>query len=1410
MEKDNDIEVQNILLNGTTPNELDVNKQLSPTLNSSRLSSFRRTRRKFKEKPAKRLVDVKPEPENVTNTLELSEKPFSFRTDLNSIDSLDSLEEIEKNRNLAYKLLLNNKKSDSSFTNKRLTSPVHNDDKTKNSTQPPVNLGNDSSTTTDCDNLWEKISSHQPSPINLPTSSNFQTANGTAIHISREAAEKHSKLLEGVLNSNHCTSRVNKYSFLKKSLTQKQKSVEDLNDPNESEVKITHKDTFTEFNGFNKIDVALAVKVYSTYMKFIKEGVESRKRPLDNCELPVNKKYKTDCSLLTNVNESQDNCDKKSDTQNASSSNILGGFSSASGKKVALNPTVLEKTKNIFDNVELESNLRQNNSKNLVKNKLESFNKFIGNSNTPSSRLIVHTNSSTQKGGFSTASGKGIKLDSEVIGKYKSILESSDMDENIPSTSSINNSKSFKIPQVPKGPDNFSKNSTMQSGGFSTASNKRIKLDSQALGKAKGIIDNTDTDKTVESCNKNNLVKNKLELFNKFIGDEDLSPLKCAPTARGFSSASGQKIQLNPEAIEKQKIILETDLQNPEVAQTAKTQALQKNKLQFFDKFIGDDRDFVPKQPSTTPKNGVLHKKLNYFDKLLVNDNQNYIPKKPYLSTSTSKSIATETSITPIKKLNNSKGSFVKSKCGLRLSPCKQFSISESKLQSAKLLFDEDFAGISPIKTPTRGFNTPKSIPTCSTPVNYPTEVHNSRADTKKKIIFEEKATELRSDSIVTFETPADKTVAEVESEFDDMIARLEEQLKMIKDRRDFMRKLKEEKSESDKKPKRGVLYQSKSHNNKLSLKSFINNTTLGHNAVEDLFCITPQNAADIHFKDSSASITTEDGATVVPNTKNLIGLSEISRAFEAMQGIDVKLLHKDWIKNHYKWIIWKLASYERMLPGVFKGALTVENVVQQLKYRYDREIDKVERSALRRILEKDDAPQKRMVLCVSAIKKLNPIKYNLELTDGWYGIRTIIDEPLCNRIAQGTLRIGAKLVVCNAELVDCDGCHPLDATDLTYLKINYNCTRRAKWDTKLGYQKFPSPILLPIHTINPFGGIIAGIDVCIARVYPLRYLDKTEPKSVWRNEKAEQRKAQQWESYAYERMERIAEGMQKEMEIINNNVHKKDNIRMNNMCMQANIKRDVVSNLKLLLVDLNGSPTRAFNFFLWGPPENVIQMFKEGKCFTIYNILPKKNGDLYASNKTIFKEKPPVDHMSLIFKRKLIPIRELNDLKFSQNFSDFDTVGVVVEVSSDTDYQEIWLCDVSGRLLLIKIYESSSTCSLLDNVKRGQVTSVCNLAYGRFENEVCLAIANHLTIFSSYPRYKHLQEGLDELRSNLPQDLAGVLKECNNKIEIFKQKSFKNKSTVAKQDDEEDALSTSRLTSTDIALSLIDFDQFL
>lgn len=105
-----------------------------------------------------------------------------------------------------------------------------------------------------------------------------------------------------------------------------------------------------------------------------------------------------------------------------------------------------------------------------------------------------------------------------------------------------------------------------------------------------------------------------------------------------------------------------------------------------------------------------------------------------------------------------------------------------------------------------------------------------------------------------------------------------------------------------------------------------------------------------------------------------------------------------------------------------------------QLKYRYDREIDKVERSAIRRIVERDDTPAKRMILFVSRILEQSLV-YSMELSDGWYAIRThSTDTVLSSAISKGKIVVGTKLVIQGAELMGIEeGCSPLEVRLLRF-----------------------------------------------------------------------------------------------------------------------------------------------------------------------------------------------------------------------------------------------------------------------------------------------------------------------------------------------------------------------------------------
>lgn len=129
-------------------------------------------------------------------------------------------------------------------------------------------------------------------------------------------------------------------------------------------------------------------------------------------------------------------------------------------------------------------------------------------------------------------------------------------------------------------------------------------------------------------------------------------------------------------------------------------------------------------------------------------------------------------------------------------------------------------------------------------------------------------------------------------------------------------------------------------------------------------------------FFDHRIGLNLDDHFVIIPDDKNNFGVEEFKRAFLAGPGVQPNLVPEGWVENHYKWIVWKLSHYEKGFPYYFHGkALTPNNVMLQLKYRYDREIDRNERSALKKILEKDDTSVKKMVLRVCEIKKVRKFR---------------------------------------------------------------------------------------------------------------------------------------------------------------------------------------------------------------------------------------------------------------------------------------------------------------------------------------------------------------------------------------------------------------------------------------------------
>ncbi|NXU84665.1 BRCA2 protein, partial [Xiphorhynchus elegans] len=366
-----------------------------------------------------------------------------------------------------------------------------------------------------------------------------------------------------------------------------------------------------------------------------------------------------------------------------------------------------------------------------------------------------------------------------------------------------------------------------------------------------------------------------------------------------------------------------------------------------------------------------------------------------------------------------------------------------------------------------------------------------------------------------------------------------------------------------------GSLYVIKtSASNRISLKTAVEEKSPSFHSMEELYtygvskhCIqvNSSNAESFQFlvKDffskeyllAGNGMQLADGGWLIPTDEGKAGKKEFYRALCDTPGVDPKLITEAWVYNHYRWIVWKLAAMEVSFPDEFANrCLTPEMVLLQLKYRYDLEVDRSKRSAIKKITERDDAAGKTLVLCISKIISLNtvvsPSSSNknvenkkaaaiIEVTDGWYGIRALLDPPLKAFLDRRRLTVGQKIIVHGAELVGSqNGCTPLEAPDSLMLKISANSTRCARWHAKLGFHRDPRPFPLPLSSLYSEGGAVGCVDVVIQRTYPIQWMEKTSAGSyVFRTSRAEEREAARHAEDQQKKLEALFTKIQAEYE---------------------------------------------------------------------------------------------------------------------------------------------------------------------------------------------------------------------------------------------------------------------------------------
>ncbi|XP_068037245.1 breast cancer type 2 susceptibility protein isoform X2 [Anomalospiza imberbis] len=890
------------------------------------------------------------------------------------------------------------------------------------------------------------------------------------------------------------------------------------------------------------------------------------------------------------------------------STSHFGFFSTASGKPVQLSEESLRKARQLFS--EMESNHSPHVqeaflvAEDVEKSKMHTevlprkmqVVSSKGEENT-SPELI-----SDSAFGFSTASGKQVKVSKDAYQKAKAILEESDyfLSSGLCTTdqlSSIKDSGQHVKSLTDKVISEFkTEKSCSQDSDFKSICSQEIKyLQSTHHVKMPEHIPYNQINKQLASF-KNNFQQEKTESFGKgqlnLWSKPESEAVSCSATAKAEINTNllqSPKNYLEVEAVESARAFMEDSFSSSGVqinaAQTFSGRPDKNFQKRTFGKRHFEENNSLGEPPIKRQLLLEFNKTKNSPRSLkaskstpdgIFKDRRKFmyhVPLKPitcqpFGSTEERQEVKNPTLTLPDQDLRGFQSKpAIFQHCALRHSsdsdagvstPCKA-SAKESK-ETSSLCKSGKAA-----KTFIPPFKTKLTFSTCE-------QGSSSRCDSpiSKSMTKEMELNQIRTEQNAADpqdQQPCIQHAADTDLENGNLaMARMVTNLRCARDLQEMRIK---KKCRQNIRSQPGTLYVIKtSASNRISLKTAVEEKSPSFYSTEELYTygvskqcvqVNSTNAESFQFliKDffskeyllAGNGMQLADGGWLIPTDEGKAGKKEFYRALCDTPGVDPNLITEAWVYNHYKWIVWKLAAMEVSFPHEFANrCLTPEMVLLQLKYRYDLEVDKSKRSAIKKIMERDDAAGKTLVLCISKIISLNtvvsPSSSNknmeskkaaalIEVTDGWYGIRALLDPPLKAFLDRRRLTVGQKIIVHGAELVGPqNGCTPLEAPDSVMLKISANSTRRVRWHTKLGFHRDPRPFPVPLSSLYSEGGAVGCIDVVIQRTYPIQWMEKTSAGSyVFRNSRAEEREAAKHAEDQQKKLEALFAKIQAEYE---------------------------------------------------------------------------------------------------------------------------------------------------------------------------------------------------------------------------------------------------------------------------------------
>ena len=503
-------------------------------------------------------------------------------------------------------------------------------------------------------------------------------------------------------------------------------------------------------------------------------------------------------------------------------------------------------------------------------------------------------------------------------------------------------------------------------------------------------------------------------------------------------------------------------------------------------------------------------------------------------------------------------------------------------------------------------------------------------------------------------------------------------------------------------------------------------------------------------------------------------------------EGFHPLLLKTSWVKNHYKWIVWKLKNFDLSYPDRPR-LLCYMNVLNELKYRAQVEILNAKRSCIRLLYERDHLNNAFMVLLVSDILPREAEGDMIELTDGWYSVPTRIDPYLAELVKNKQIKIGTKLKICNAQIDGETASEPLEDKRDTKLIIRINSVRRARWDQTLGYQKtalFP----VSLSSLLPKGGPIPYVDVIIQRKYPFLYRETLKQddsesssqkdknnspiKSIIRNQEQQSRFVQKHEQKISEAIEGLIGQWQKELEeegtdasnsskLLKKYLKSADQSSFISSIVDPEERSDLITLIEkhkqqseefiraktqeyisdntsefttffsLLVTDLCPNNHSDAEVTFWRAPLDLYEAdeLKEGMTIRIYQLETSDTRADRLSSRGCPKFERIERKQSKTLFRKRFYLNSLSDIMIYANEmnlplgTEFDFVCIALKLHNN----KLYVCDGTPIIASIDLKPNSSDSSLsnLDNFVKYGVVCIENARFTAFDSNSGVAIFN-------------------------------------------------------------------------------------